>query len=95
MTFVDITFFLVITLASATNLSASSSGGEKDFRTVEFKDNSGVIISLSYDADYNPIYTSPAYFGSNDQGGSHSSFVIDTTSPYLTITSKECDNCSS
>ena len=96
MTIIAITFLLfqAITFTSAAELSSPSREGKTGSQTVKFKDSQGIIISLSYDDSYDPIYTMPAYFGSNDQGGSQSTFVLDTTSPYLSITSKDCDNCS-
>ena len=39
-------------------------------------------------------YTIPAYFGSNRQGGVDSQFAIDTSTPFMMITEKDCDNCS-
>ena len=39
-------------------------------------------------------YTIPAYFGSNHQGGVVSQFAIDTSTPFMMITEKTCDNCS-
>ena len=35
----------------------------------------------------------PAYLGDNDQGGEHSVFLIDMETPFIAVTSKQCDNC--
>ena len=68
MILVAITFLLfqAITLASAIEASTADREANTGFQKVKFKDSQGVIISLSYDEKYNPIYTAPAYFGSND-----------------------------
>ena len=34
----------------------------------------------------------PARFGSKDEG-KHDKFIIDTATPYMAITSKDCENC--
>ena len=54
----------------------------------------GYILELTYDDAYSLVFTSPAYFGFNRQGGPDSKFVIDTTTPFLVITDVTCDNCS-
>ena len=61
---------------------------DKDLRS-----SKSIVIDLSYNDEYQPVYTLPAYFGSDRQGGSGSSFVLDTTSPYVAITGRFCDNC--
>ena len=58
------------------------------------KETGGFVIDLSYDDDSSLLYTIPAFFGSNRQGGKDSKFVIDTSTPFVTITDKGCDNCS-
>ena len=39
-------------------------------------------------------YAIPAAFGSNQQGGADSQFAISTSTPFMMITEKTCDNCS-
>ena len=52
------------------------------------------VIDLSYNDDYSLLYTIPAFFGSNRQAGQDSLFVVDTTTPFVTISEIGCDNCS-
>ena len=56
--------------------------------------SSGAVLDLDYEDDFLPVYTTPAYFGQKgNMGGNDSKFVIDTTTPYITVTDKGCDNC--
>ena len=52
-----------------------------------------IVVDLFYDDD-EEVYTIPAFFGDNQQGGEDSKFLIDMISPFVAITASNCDNCS-
>ena len=59
---------------------------------MENSDTKNIVLNLTYDDEYNPLYTMPAYFGSDEQGD-NSAFLLDTTTPFVAITSNKCHSC--
>ena len=94
MNILAITFLLTYVGNIANSAELFQAGYQsKDFQTESDQSTKGVILNLSQYSSDKPVYTSPAYFGSDSQGGRHSAFLLDTTTSFVAITSTDCDNC--